>query len=109
MSERINKKELKKYCIEVGKNTRRIISNITLEKLKEKPSQSSMNRIVDEGGLIQDPHSIWLKDFWGNRTIGGLITIPLTDHHLMHLPKCLEIKKALKSAEPQQCRKGSII
>ena len=32
----------------------------------------------------------------GRHTIAGLITLPLTRHHMMHLPDCTAIKQLVK-------------
>lgn len=93
MSRRIRKDELKQYCIAVGRNTREIISRFTKETLSRHPDPAAMDRIVAEGGLTENKHSIWLKRFWSNLTAGGLLLTPLTDHHCMHLPECRETKR----------------
>lgn len=86
----INEKVLYEYIIEVSKNTRKIISTLTLEKIKQKATAEQLDRVVKEGGLIQDKRSIWLKDYWGGLTVAEMILTPFTDHHMMHLPPCLE-------------------
>lgn len=87
--EKINVKALYEYMIEVGKNTREIISKLTLEQICRKASAEQLERIVKEGGLTADKRSIWLIGYWGSLTVGGMILTPLTDHHMMHLPPCL--------------------
>ena len=34
---------------------------------------------------------MWLLDHWGGLTVSGMILTPLTDHHMMHLPPCLDV------------------
>lgn len=86
----INVKALYEYIMEVSKNTREIIENLTLEQLQQKPSKKQLDYIIDVGGLISDKRSIWLLDYWGGLTVAEMILTPLTDHHMMHLPPCLE-------------------
>lgn len=86
----INVKALYEYIMEVSKNTREIIGNLTIEQLQQKPSKKQLDCIIDVGGLTSDKRSIWLLDYWGGLTVAGMILTPLTDHHMMHLPPCLE-------------------
>ncbi len=82
----INAKELKNYMITVGKNTRQILSNISLEQIKSMVPEEWVMRILEEGGVTTDFRSVWLLVFWGRLTIGGMILTPMTSHHMMHLP-----------------------
>lgn len=86
----INVKALCEYIMEVSKNTREIIGNLTIEQLQQKPSKKQLDCIIDVGGLTSDKRSIWLLDYWRGLTVAGMILTPLTDHHMMHLPPCLE-------------------
>lgn len=85
----INIEALHDYLIMVGKNTRNILKNLTLEQVKSKVSYENIMRILEEGGVTTDFRSIWLLVYWGGLTIGGMILTPMTDHHMMHLPPCL--------------------
>ncbi|MBO4807610.1 MAG: hypothetical protein J5537_01105 [Lachnospiraceae bacterium] len=82
----INAKELKNYMITVGKNTRQILSNLSLEQIKSMVPEECVMRILEEGGVTTDFRSVWLLVFWGRLTIGGMILTPMTSHHMMHLP-----------------------
>lgn len=86
----INVKALKEYIIEVSRNTREIIANLTIDQLKQKPSKEQLDSIINAGGLTSDKRSVWLLDYWGSLTVSGMILTPLTDHHMMHLPPCLD-------------------
>ena len=85
----INIEALHDYLIMVGKNTRNILKNLTLEQVKSKVSYENVMRILEEGGVTTDFRSIWLLVYWAGLTIGGMILTPMTDHHMMHLPPCL--------------------
>ena len=86
---KINIKALREYMIEVGKNTRHILENITLEQMKSMVPYERVMRILEEGGVTTDFRSVWLLVYWGSLTMGGMILTPMTDHHMMHLPPCL--------------------
>lgn len=85
----INIKALHEYMIAVGKNTRHILENITLEQIKSMVPYERVMRILEEGGVTTDFRSVWLLVYWGSLTMGGMILTPMTDHHMMHLPPCL--------------------
>lgn len=86
----INVAELKNYMIAVGKNTRRILSELTLEQIKSMVPEEWVMRILEEGGVTTDFRSVWLLVFWGRLTIGGMILTPMTSHHMMHLPTAVD-------------------
>ena len=86
----INVKALREYMMEVGKNTRRILSELTLEQIKSMVPEEWVMRILEEGGVTTDFRSVWLLVFWGRLTIGGMILTPMTSHHMMHLPTCVD-------------------
>ena len=85
----INIKALREYIIAVGKNTRNILENITLEQVKSMVPYERVMHILEEGGVTTDFRSVWLLVYWGSLTMGGMILTPMTDHHMMHLPPCL--------------------
>lgn len=89
--EKINVEALRDYIIAVGKNTRTILENLTLEQINSMVPEEWVMRILEEGGVTTDFRSVWLLVFWGRLTRGGMILTPMTAHHMMHLPTCLEI------------------
>lgn len=85
----INVEALREYMITVGKNTRRILESLTLEQINSMVPEEWVMRILEEGGVTTDFRSVWLLVFWGRLTRGGMILTPMTRHHMMHLPACL--------------------
>lgn len=86
----INVNALREYMITVGKNTRSILSSLTLEQIQSMVPEEWVMRILEEGGVTTDFRSVWLLVFWGRLTRGGMILTPMTNHHMMHLPACLK-------------------
>lgn len=86
----IHVEALREYMIAVGKNTRKILESLTLEQIKSMVPEEWVMRILEEGGVTTDIRSVWLLVFWGRLTRGGMILIPMTGHHMMHLPPCLD-------------------
>lgn len=85
----INTLALRDYMITVGKNTRCILEKLTLEQIQSMVPEEWVMRILEEGGVTTDFRSVWLLVFWGRLTRGGMILTPMTNHHMMHLPPCL--------------------
>lgn len=98
-SGQINKQELTNYRNAVGYQTREILKSLTPDDLKRKPRDEYLARLVIEGGLLKTKKSIWLKDFWGRHTVAGLIMLPLTRHHMMHLPDSIAIKQFVTAGD----------
>jgi len=85
-------KELMEYRIKVGKSTKKIIGNITFNDIKRKVEKEQLKKIRKNGGVINDPKSIWLLDFWSRKNVLGLIMMPITRHQIVHLNDCFKIK-----------------
>ncbi len=86
----INVSALRDYMIAVGKNTRQILSNLTLKQVQSMVPEEWVMKILEAGGVTTDFRSVWLLVFWGRLTVGGMILTPITNHHMMHLPVCLK-------------------
>lgn len=98
-SKEVDKTELLRYRNAVGCRTREILTALTPDDLKQKPKDESLERLASEGGLLETKGSIWLKDFWGKHTVAGLVLLPLTRHHMMHLPDSVAIKQFTKTGK----------
>ena len=88
--EKINAEALRDYMITVGKNTRTILEKLTLEEIRSMVPEEWVMRILEVGGVTTDFRSVWLLVFWGRLTRGGMILTPMTYHHMMHLPACID-------------------
>jgi len=89
----INIKELKAYRIKVGKSTQKIIKALKFGDIKRKVEKEQLEKIKQNGGVIDNQKSIWLLDFWGKKNILGLINMPITRHQIVHLNDCFKIKE----------------
>lgn len=62
-SKDINMQELKNYRVEVGRRTRDIIKKLSIEDMKRKFDKYSLQRILEEGAVLDVEASNWLIDF----------------------------------------------
>lgn len=92
-SNEINREGLYQYRNEVGRRTKAMIEQLKPEDLKRKADQEGLDRIISEGGVTQDPGSIWLVDFWGRKNVAGIILMPITRHQCVHINDSLRLKK----------------
>ena len=92
----ISREELMNYRAAVGKKTREIIKNLTFKDMKRKMNEKSLQRILDEKAVSENPDAVWLVEFWGKKTVAGLLLLPITRHHVMHINDCLKTKKKIK-------------
>lgn len=93
LSSYIDKDALLQYRIAVGKQTRRVIASLQPGGFKEKVEESRINRLFDEGAIIQEARGI--AEYWSKKTIGGLVLMPATRHNFVHLNKCMRIKNKI--------------
>ena len=91
-SKEVNIAQLLNYRRDVGAKTRETIASLKQEDMSKKATSESLDRLLTEGCLTQDSSSFALKGFWGRLTIGGMLLLPLTRHHMMHLPDSYTIK-----------------
>jgi len=92
-SKTINMEELRKYRIAVGRATRDIVKNLEPEDMRRRFSESQLQRIIDEGAVLDLEGSRWLIDFWGKKNVAGILLMPCTRHHMVHLNESLRAKK----------------
>ena len=93
LSQNIDIEGLFNYRDCVGKETRKIVSDLSMEELDPMVSRSRLDRILGEGAVL--PESEGLIEYWGKRKIFQLLLMPPTRHLLVHLNEALAIKKNL--------------
>jgi hypothetical protein len=97
-SRSLNMNMLVSYRAEVGRQTRDIIANLKQPDLKRKMKPESVARILDEGGVTSHKDSLWLLDFWGKKTVAGILLMPITRHQILHLNDSIKLKKKIMKA-----------
>jgi len=91
----INMQELKNYRIQVGRRTRDIIKNLSTVDMKRKFDKYRLQRILDEGAVLDVEASNWLIDFWERKNVSGIILMPVTRHQVVHINESLSAKRNL--------------
>jgi hypothetical protein len=93
LSNVINIVELRKYRVAVGRRTEAIIESTNPEDLIEKVSPSRLSQVLVEGAVTEK--ALDLIEYWGKRTISGLLLMPPTRHCFIHLNDAARIKKSI--------------
>lgn len=88
--------ELRNYRMAVGRKTREILKNLVPKDIKRKVRPESIRRIWEEGGVTGADQSRWLLDFWGKKTVAGIILMPITRHQLVHINDSLKLKSKIR-------------
>lgn len=101
-SEKLEMQELRNYRIAVGRKTHEIISNLKPEQMKLKVRPESIQRILEEGGVTEAEQSRWLLDFWGKKTVAGIILMPITRHQVVHLNDSMKLKNKILAANKNE-------
>ena len=90
----INIQALKNYRIEVGKSTREIIKHLHEGQLNTKIYKENLPLLLKQNAVDNVESANWLIDFWGRKTIAGIILMPALRHNLTHINESLKtIKK----------------
>jgi hypothetical protein len=91
LSRSIDTGELRAYRCAVGRRTREVVQALTTEDLGRKVDSRRLDRSVDEGAVVDSTR--WLVEYWGKKTIGGLLLMPPTRHNFVHLNEAERIGK----------------
>ena len=89
----INIGELIKYRIAVARNTRVIINNLKGTDIKRKMRKESLQCILDEEAVENVKEANWLIEYWGKKDVAGILLMPVTRHHVVHINESLRAKK----------------
>jgi RimJ/RimL family protein N-acetyltransferase len=82
---------LRAYRVAVGRRTREIVKQLGPEDLKRKVDPAHLQRIWDEGAVVEAASGI--VDYWGRRDVAGLLLMPASRHPIIHLNEALKLKR----------------
>ena len=82
---------LRAYRVAVGRRTQKIVKQLSPEGLEQKVDPVRLQRVKDEGAIVEAASGI--TDYWGKRTVAGILLMPVTRHNLVHLNEALRLKQ----------------
>ncbi len=95
LSSKINMQELRNYRIAVGRRSREMIRNLQPADLKRKMETARLQRVLDEGAVLNVEGANWLINFWGRKNVAGILLMPVTRHHMVHINESMRLKKKM--------------
>ena len=81
------------YRNAVGRQTRKIVRNLSWEQLNKKPTRECLDRIMSEKALLQEAKVI--NEYWSRRKIFKLLLMPPTRHLMTHLNEAYNMRRVL--------------
>jgi hypothetical protein len=93
LSAALDMKALREYRLRVGRRTRAIVNTLKLGQLTSKVDPVRLKQVLEEGAVI--PEAMEIVNYWGNRTIAGLLLMPPTRHNFLHLNEAVRLKQKL--------------
>jgi hypothetical protein len=90
-SRAVDLQALRAYRQSVGRRTREIVKPLGPADLKRKVEPARLQRIWDEGAVL--PGASGIVDYWGKRTVSGLLLMPASRHLLTHLTEAIKVSK----------------
>jgi len=93
LSAALNMKALRDYRFAVGRRTREIVKKIRVDEFNQKVDPIRLQKVLAEGAVISEAMEV--VNYWGSRTIAGLLLMPATRHNLLHLNEALRVKLKL--------------
>ena len=97
-SQELDRTGLYEYRNAVGRRTKEVLMTLKQEDLKRKVAREGLDRIAAVGGVADHPDALWLLDFWGRKTVAGILQMPITRHQIVHLNDCRRLKGVCKKS-----------
>lgn len=91
-SKNINMQELRDYRINVGRRTREIFQDLRPADLKRRFDNTALERIFDIGAVSRHEAASWLVEFWGKKNVAGILLMPTTRHHIVHINESMKAR-----------------
>jgi hypothetical protein len=87
----IDLQALRAYHAAVGRRTREIVASVPAGCFTQPVNAARLPRIIEEGAVL--PEAVWLINYWGGLTLGGLLLMPPTRHCLVHINEAMRIRE----------------
>jgi len=91
-SKTINRQALKEYRKSVALKTRLIVNSLNYQDLNKRIPEERLQKVSSLSAVLSEEQSFWLIDFWRKKTVSGILLMPVTRHHLVHLNESMQSK-----------------
>ncbi len=94
-SQAVDVNALRAYRISVGRRTREIAAGLSPKDLQRKVDPARLQRVWDEGAVL--PAARGIVEYWGRRTVAGLLLMPASRHLVTHWNEGIKVRKKQRS------------
>jgi hypothetical protein len=98
VTRQMNISHLLNYQKVVWDSTNKNILALSFDDLIRKMNRVKLDQLLDDGSVSKHINANWLIDFWGNKTVAGLLMMPMCRHHIVHINENMEAKLKGKNA-----------
>lgn len=101
-SEGLDRWELYNYAKAVLESTNQILLKLEYTDLKRRFGDTFRDKLKRSKCISEDEKAAWLIDYWCDKDLKGLIRMPFSRHHIMHV----EAMRRIKNELCRRARKG---
>lgn len=94
-SKQLDRWQLYYYAKDVLESTNRILLSLEYKDLKRIFGDATKEKLKASECISVDDHAAWLIDYWCSKDVKGLIKMPFSRHHIMHVEAMRRIKNKL--------------
>jgi hypothetical protein len=84
---------LRAYRMAVGRNTEQIARKLTASELSKQVDPARLEKVKSEGAVVTEAPEV--LEYWGKKTLAGLLLMPATRHCILHLNEALRVRYCL--------------
>jgi hypothetical protein len=93
LSAEIDIPALLEYRRAVGRRTRETVQHLGPDDFKRKVDPQDIGLVLTDGAVLESTR--WLTDYWGGKTIAGLLLMPPTRHCFVHLNEIAKLRQRI--------------
>lgn len=102
-SKGLNRWALYSYAKDVMESTNQILLKMEYTDLKRKFDDVFREKLRKSKCISEDEKAVWLIEYWCGKDVKGLIKMPFSRHHIMHV----EAMRRIKNELCRKARKGT--
>ena len=89
LSKKIDFEALRGYRTAVGAATREVVNQLSPDQIKLKVEPDRIRDLLNRGIVL--PGAIGIAEYWGSRSITGLLLMPPTRHNMVHFNEAFQL------------------
>lgn len=94
-SRQLDRWQLYNYARDVYESTNKILLSLEYKDLKRKFGEEFKEKLKASNCVSEDEEAIWLIEYWCGKDVKGLIKMPFSRHHIMHVEAMRRITNKL--------------